>query len=472
MRQNTGGEFPPGSGMKWLGVQFNASDILGNVYAGKKKLPNGKTKTVRIYCGRWKEMVPCLERIAEKLGEALSDPQYQPYVRSWDLNLKWERAKKQLAVYRNKVSLEDERAGLAQLKIEPKKAKRQSSSERDAYRIKRENFGDESGRLVGFDRKRKSEEMEHGLYYNQYHPTKRMKIEPHYLKNEISDAFHNITPNVGFVNSSSAQLFDFAPVDSWTNDEIVNFDTKFENGNNPTNDFVVPKGFNNVNNASFNPFGPLEALHQILGTEDVNVNLNSLPPTLNLGWSVPKFERQPSIEDLLASDDDCVQGAQDFLTAASDNEDVRNQEEIERLTAEKAKNPWKHDSPLFVEKCVQVNAMIKTYMEKISDEDRRELEYLTMHYSYPEFNGFNKELLYLSVSSQNFGFIASQFGTTFKNLEDDDRSNYYINIDRLNDAATVGGFLFLKEVDNRYYWSLNQFWVPLTPSQIISSRKS
>lgn len=464
MRQNTGGEFPPGSGMKWLGVQFNASDILGNVYAGKKQLPNGKTKTVRIYCGRWKEMVPCLEKIATKLGEALVDPQYKDYAKTWDLPQKWERAKQQLAIYRSKVSMDEEKKGLLRLKVEPKKSKRLSKTfvkrEYTIPKTKHEKlFGlGESGKLVGIKRKASYLETSHLFDFSEP-PMKRQCLRD---LTDLSEAYHT-----SFIDSPP--VFDFAPQDSWTNEEPFNMQDLDTN-------YVVPKGLtgNSFNLQNNDLYGPLEALHQLLGGSGyghapsdlppINLGFDLSKPPLAPGFEVPKFERQPSIEDLLASDDD-LNGDRDFLTTESDNEEARNREESQRMIEEKQSDPWGLKDEQYMCQCEMVNEMISTYLDKISDTERSELEYLKIKYSYPMYILPPTEYTYLNVSPTNFNFIATQLGNVL-NDELDESYNYYAHKDRLAYPRTTLGFMFLRELKGQISWFLNSHWIPIDSTQI------
>jgi len=464
MRQNTGGEFPPGSGMKWLGVQFNASDILGNVYAGKKQLPNGKTKTVRIYCGRWKEMIPCLEKIATKLGEALVDPQYKDYAKTWDLPQKWERAKQQLAVYRSKVSMDEEKQGLLRLKVEPKKCKREKKPfVKREYRIpttkQERHFGiGESGKLVGIKRKASYLETSHLFDFSEP-PMKRQCLRD---LSDLSEAY-----NTSFMNIDSPPVFDFAPQDSWTNEEPFNLQDLDTN-------YVVPKGLtgNSFNLLNNDPFGPLEALHQLLGGNGyqapsdlppINLGFDLCKPPLAPGFEVPKFERQPSIEDLLASDDD-LNGDRDFLTTESDNEDVRNRE-IKMMMEEKQSDPWGVKNEQYMCQSEMVHEMIRTYLDKISETERNELEYLQIKYCYPMYRLPPAEYTYLNVSPTNFNFISTQLGNVLKG-DLDESYNYYCHQDRLVNPRTTCGFMFLRELRGEISWFLNSHWIPIDSTQI------
>jgi len=233
-----------------------------------------------------------------------------------------------------------------------------------------------------------------------------------------------------------------------------------------------------VNNHS-DPFSPLTALHQLLGggTSGYEPPASDLPPfnlgfdlskPLNPGFEVPKFERQPSIEDLLASDDD-VNTDRDFLTTESDNEEVRNREECERkdmqkLMDEKKRDPWGIKDDQFMRQCQTVHEMIRTYLDKISITEREELEYLRIKYSYPIYNLDNTEYTYLNVSPTNFNFISSQLGNTQK--DEDESYSYFVHQDRLANPTTNFGFMFLREREGDFCWFLNNHWVPIDSTQI------
>jgi len=128
MRHGTGGEFPRNSGKRWMGIQFNNTDVLVNVYAGKHD-----KKAVRLYGGRHKQMLPGLNSVVEILQRVLKEGSYKGHkVQSkWSLEKKLEVAQKQIETYKNEVSAEEEIQGLKDLGIVEKsvgKRKRNSTS--------------------------------------------------------------------------------------------------------------------------------------------------------------------------------------------------------------------------------------------------------------------------------------------------------------------------------------------------------
>jgi len=149
VRHNTGGEFPPASGKKWLGVQFNNNDVLVNVYGGKYSDKNGRRKTRRFYGGRFKRMRPALESVVRTLREKIKSGQYSAHEEKWGLGEKLERAKIQLVKYSQEVTECQEAEGLRRLNITSKKRKTrnsrhprlQSTHPKEPYRIKPQEFG-------------------------------------------------------------------------------------------------------------------------------------------------------------------------------------------------------------------------------------------------------------------------------------------------------------------------------------------
>ena len=127
MRHNTGGEFPPKSGWRWLGIQFNNSDILVNVYAGKM-IVKGKNKAIRLYGGRHKKMLPALKSVISTLQKNIREGKYRDHEVKWHLQDKLDAAKKQLIRYESKVTPKMEAQGLETLNIRRKKRKWQKRS--------------------------------------------------------------------------------------------------------------------------------------------------------------------------------------------------------------------------------------------------------------------------------------------------------------------------------------------------------
>jgi len=123
VRHNTGGEFPPGSGKKWLGVQFNNNDVLVNVYGGKYMNKNGKKKTRRFYGGRFKTMRPAMESVIRTLQKKIKSGEYSAYEERWGLEEKLQRAKMQIKKYSLEVTEHQEEEGLRKLNVTSRKRK-------------------------------------------------------------------------------------------------------------------------------------------------------------------------------------------------------------------------------------------------------------------------------------------------------------------------------------------------------------
>lgn len=145
VRHNTGGEFPPGSGKKWLGVQFNNNDVLVNVYGGKYKNHNGKKRTQRFYGGRFKTMRPALESVIQTLQTKIKSGKYNAHEEKWGLKEKLERAQMQIKKYSHEVTEYQEEEGLRRLNITSRKRKTkssrlQSTNPKKQQRVKKEFF--------------------------------------------------------------------------------------------------------------------------------------------------------------------------------------------------------------------------------------------------------------------------------------------------------------------------------------------
>lgn len=128
MRHGTGGEFPPNSGKRWMGIQFNNTDVLVNVYAGKHD-----KRAIRLYGGRHKRMLPGLNAVVDILTRVLEEGSYKGVAvqSKWSLKKKLEVAEKQIETYNREVTQEDENRGLKELGIVEKsirKRKRNSTS--------------------------------------------------------------------------------------------------------------------------------------------------------------------------------------------------------------------------------------------------------------------------------------------------------------------------------------------------------
>jgi len=163
VRHNTGGEFPPGSGKKWLGVQFNNNDVLVNVYGGKYEDDNGKKRTQRFYGGRFKSMRPALESVIRTLKKKIECGKYSAFEDKWGLKEKLERAQAQIKTYGQQVNSLQEAEGLRRLNITSRKRKNknrlQSSHPKKHYELKKERYvNGNSGTL--------SSETPSGLYFN------------------------------------------------------------------------------------------------------------------------------------------------------------------------------------------------------------------------------------------------------------------------------------------------------------------
>jgi len=127
VRHNTGGEFPSGSGKKWLGIQFNNNDVLVNVYGGKYQDQNGKKRTQRFYGGRFKTMRPALQSVIRTLEKKIGSRKFAAYEDKWGLQEKLERARAQLKIYPKEVTQDEEARGLRQLNITSRKRKAKNS---------------------------------------------------------------------------------------------------------------------------------------------------------------------------------------------------------------------------------------------------------------------------------------------------------------------------------------------------------
>lgn len=114
MRHGTGGEFPPGSGKRWMGIQFNNTDVLVNVYAGKHN-----KRAIRLYGGRHKRLLPGLNSVVDILTRVLDEGSYKgkPVQARWSLQKKLEVASKQIETFNKEVSEREEMNGLRELGI-------------------------------------------------------------------------------------------------------------------------------------------------------------------------------------------------------------------------------------------------------------------------------------------------------------------------------------------------------------------